>query len=311
MTIVLKAVSDALLLDEQFVNTIAITASKRYKKFQIPKKGGGSRDIHEPSQELKSIQKCLLDTFLSELPIHESAFAYKRGSNIKKHAEVHVENNFLLRLDFKDFFSSIHSIDFYNYVKEMQNNFPKNWQPIDTELLCKLVFKNDKLTIGAVTSAHLSNVLCYEMDKKIALLCSKKNVTYSRYSDDLYFSTVHPDILLKITPEIITIIRELEYPKSLYINRSKTIHSSKKRRRMVTGLIISNDKKVSLGRSKKRELRSLVYKWEGLAVKEKNHLKGTLAYVSDVEPELINQFCKKFGAAKIIQIMKYQVPKTT
>lgn len=310
MTIVVKAVSGALLLDEQFVSTIAITASKRYKKFILPKKGGGYREIYEPSQELKSIQKCLLDTFLSELPVHESAFAYKRGSNIKKHADVHVKNNFLLRLDFKNFFPSIRSYDFFNYVKVMHNHFPKDWQDADTEQFCKLVFRHNKLTIGAVTSAHLSNVLCYEMDKKLALLCSKQNVTYSRYSDDLYFSTLQPGILLKITPQIIKIIRELEYPKNLYINKSKTIHSSKKRRRMVTGLIITNDNKVSLGRSRKRELRSLIYKWEGLTINEKAQLKGSLAYVSDVEPELINQFCKKFGAAKIIQIMKYPVPKT-
>lgn len=74
---------------------------------------------------------------------------------------------------------------------------------------------------------------------------------------------------------------------------------------VVTGLIITNDKKVSLGRSKKREIRSLVYKWETLDHQRKKYLQGYLSYCSSVEPYFINSLCVKFGSTKIRNIQKY------
>lgn len=305
MGILLKSICDTLILEEGFVTTVSITASKRYKEFYINKKDGGKRLIVSPSQELKALQRFILDNLLYSFPIHESAYAYKKSLGIKHNALVHVKNNYLLRIDFKDFFQSITSKDLRSYYETNKDSFPEGWDLEDTFLLSKLVFKSDRLTIGAVTSPCLSNILCYELDELIAIECGKLGVSYSRYSDDLYFSCNAANVLFGIEPIVVKILKNLSYPSSLFINREKTIHSSRKRRRSVTGLVISNTGGLSIGRKNKRLIKSQVYKWDQLDEPTKLHLKGKLNYISDVEPEFINSLCSKFTAGKVLQIIKY------
>ena len=143
------------------------------------------------------------------------------------------------------------------------------------------------------------------MDDKISALCKASNVTYTRYADDLYFSCTEKEILPKLPSEIKKIIRQLDHPTGLWLNLDKTIHSSKKRSMKITGLILTNSGSISIGREKKREIRSLAYNWEKLDSKQKSHLSGYLAYCSSVEPSFINSLCKKYGAALISEIVKY------
>ena len=77
-------------------------------------------------------------------------------------------------------------------------------------------------------------------------------MAYSRYADDLTFSTNRRGVLRQIEVSISGVVRKLRYPR-LEINHHKTIHTSKKHHRRVTGIVLSSDGKVSLGR-KKREL---------------------------------------------------------
>lgn len=302
----LEMLSNKLLLTPEYITTISDTASKRYKHYKIPKNDGKSREIYHPSKELKAIQRCLHDNLLSNMPVHVCAYAYDKGNNILKHATVHKDNNYLLKIDLKDFFPSISGNDIEHFCVNNANMLPCGWSCKDTILLINLTCRYGKLAIGAVTSPVISNIICYDLDSKIKSFCDASEVTYSRYADDLYFSVNEKDVLLGVYDKAHKVLDALPCPYGLRINHNKTTHTSSKHRRVVTGLVLTSDCKVSIGRKKKRYIKSMIHKWNLLAEEEKVSLKGLLSYVNGVEPSFINALCRKYKAKAITDILKYQ-----
>ena len=296
----IEHLSKSLVLTPDFIQEIADTANERYNKFSIPKKNGGTRVIYQPQKELKVLQRALHDHFLKKVPTHQANYAYQEGASIKKNAELHSKNNYLLRLDFIDFFKSITSNDVLHYL--MENKLHDEWTDDDSQLLLKLVCFKGRLTMGSVTSPLLSNLVCKHLDRCISEIAISLGITYSRYADDIYLSTNTKDILFDIPKKIISILRNISYPKNLILNSTKTVHSSRKKKMTVTGLIITNDRTVSIGRKKKREIRSLVHKWDILTLEKKRYLQGYLSYCTSIEPLFINSLCEKFSAKKIKDI---------
>lgn len=303
--LLLKNISSRLVLESAYIEDVAKTASLRYASFHIEKKDGGTREIHHPAKELKAIQRFLHEEYLRKLPIHKVAVAYKQGTSIKANASAHKKAKYLMRLDFKSFFSSISATDVFNFISNNGEKLIEDWSKDDSSLFTKLVCYKNSLTIGSVTSPMLTNAMCYELDAKIFNIATCMDVTYTRYSDDMYFSTSTPHILRKVQKEVISIVKKLQLPNKLKINHNKTHHSSKKDRMIVTGLVITTDNKVSIGRSKKREIRSLIFNWKKLENKQKTYLAGYLSYCKSIEPSFINALCNKYGANILHEIATY------
>lgn len=303
----IEHISESLMLTKPFILQIAENASDYYNKFSVPKKKGGTRVVYQPNKELKLLQRVLHDDLLSKLDVHTSCTAYLKGCSVKLNAERHKDKRFLLRLDFVDFFKSITHNDILFYLREKPIH--PNWTESDSELFLKLVCYKGRLTMGAVTSPMISNLVCHKLDKEIEVLCNPEGITYSRYADDIYLSTNTPNILHLFPIKIIKLLRELSYPKNLIINTSKTLHTSHKRRMQVTGLTITNKGSISIGRSKKREIRSLIHQWDKLSIDKKKYLQGYLSYCVGVEPLFINSLCEKFSARIIKKIQSYKFQK--
>lgn len=302
----LEHLSQNMLLEPPFIEMVANSASKRYKETSIKKKDGSDRIIHQPARELKAIQRVIHNDILSKLPVHTSVYAYRKGINLKNHALAHRKGNFITRLDFRNFFNSIDAADIRKYITNNYSHIDSKWSHNDTELLVKLVCFKGALTIGSPTSPALSNCICHQLDEKTSIFCCEHNISYTRYADDLYFSTIEQNLLFSISHQIIKILRAIDYPKNLWLNKKKTIHSSKKHLRKVTGLVLTPEGNISLGRDKKRMVRSLIFKWSTLSDDERLSLKGYLAFISSVEPDFINRLCRKYGSKKVYDIIKYE-----
>ncbi len=283
-------------LDENFLARIAKTASHRYKTYSIPKKTGGTRVISHPSKELKFLQRWLVDNLFTHLPVHDSVYSYRDGVGIRDHALVHARKNYLLRVDFSNFFPSIKASDIARLLNENRGRFPFRLNNQDIEIVCAIVCKNGQLTIGAPSSPILSNAVLYAVDKYWTTRCKRNDIVYSRYADDMYFSTREPNVLKSMFAEFQKYFRNLESPK-LQINRDKTVFTSRKRKRHVTGLVLSSNNKVSIGRNKKRWVRGLVYKFKNgqLSDEQMSYLRGYLAFVKQVEPSFYRALETKYG----------------
>lgn len=302
---IINYISDNLCMETDDVVDFISTAPHRYKVYSIKKRNGkGFRVIAQPSFELKNLQRLVLNKVSLVLPVHDAALAYNKGRGIKDNAEIHKGSEYLLKMDFKDFFPSITSTDL-NGLLQSANKFSDE----DISLMKNLFLwsKNReeelRLSIGAPSSPFLSNALMYEFDTIMHRMCGDDGVLYTRYADDLSFSTNKKGTLFSIPDFVSNVCRSIEYP-SLEVNNDKTVFSSKKHNRHITGLVISNDGKVSLGRKRKRYIKSLVFKYsrQELDLDKISHLKGLVAFAMDVEPEFVCALTYKYGSEVIREI---------
>ncbi len=281
----------------------ALRASRRYRSYTIPKKSGGSRNIVHPSKELKEFQRYIVSTVFDKFPIHDSVYSYQEGKNVKQMATKHLNARFLLRIDFKDFFPSIKGEHIRLFLKNNMHFLDTIINDYDMTLINLLVCKSNKLTIGAPSSPAISNVILYDLDTFLFDICNKSDITYTRYADDLYFSTTHPDRLKTILPLLKQYLKT--YFIRLVINEDKNIYTSKKRRQQITGLTLTTDKKLSIGRKKKRYIKSLIFKYsqQKTTSEETNYLKGYMSYLYSIEPNYIENLGKKYSNELINELL--------
>ena len=307
---ILGKLSSILAIDEAELYKYVKTAPHRYKTYTIPKRNGkGVRWIAQPSKNLKYLQRAVLDEFMSDLPIHKSAVAYTKGIGIKENAKRHQDNQYILKMDFKDFFPSIHPSVLLTHVKK----YLKEATTMEDRAVIRSMFfwsknksKSYQLSIGAPSSPFISNTIMFDFDSKISNLIGN-DIVYTRYADDLIFSTNKKNVLYDI-PALVKKIIDSGFYKFLTINTSKTIFLSKRNKRMVTGLIIDNCGNTSIGRDKKRYIKSLVHTFSLGKMLEEDvcKLKGYMAFISDVEPEFCMRLRKKYGDNVMGKIMNSQ-----
>ncbi len=296
---VIDSIANKFLIPSNLVRQIAHQAPYKYKFYFIKKRHGGKREIASPTKSIKILQRYLLKEYLSGFNIHNQAYAYVKNRNIKQHAMLHVGNKFLLKLDFYDFFNSITSDDLAEFL---QSKFSGE----DVEVLvnffcCFNKEKNKKyLSIGAPSSPKISNIILYEFDNKVDQFCRENNICYSRYADDLAFSTNEPYILKKILlPAVIRVLANLTTPKQISLNEEKIIFTSRKYKRKLTGLILSNDGSVSIGRDKKRILRAKAHNYHNLMIEEKLNLDGYISFLSEIDAEFAEVLKNKISKGNL------------
>lgn len=285
------------------------TAPHRYKTYAIPKRNGkGFRQIAQPSSAIKIIQKEAVENIIGKLPIHESCMAYIKKKGIKNNAELHMENTYLLKMDFKDFFPSIKPLDLIKHCKKHYENLNET----DDFLVQKLFFWKPKgeaprLSIGAPSSPFISNTIMYEFDCLISEKAQSMDIIYTRYADDLTFTTKTQGVLFEIPKIVKQTCLEIEYPR-LEINDGKTVFSSKRNNRHITGIVITNEGKTSLGRDRKRKIKSFIFKCINgeLNTDEIEYLKGNIAFSKNIEPAFFESLVKKFGGEAIAAICSHQ-----
>jgi len=306
MSELLTKLGASALLSENELMRLVRSAPRRYKVYPIPKRTAGQfRIIAQPAKEVKALQYWAIDNVLNNFPIHPAATAYRANKGIADNARPHREGRFLLKLDFADFFPSIKARDFERYLKQRAPELDDNeivalsrilfWKPKGTRKLC--------LSIGAPSSPLVSNLLMYEFDDQLANFCAKHSIAYTRYADDLSLSASTSGKLKLVEQFVTTLCKEIKSP-NLKLNAEKLVRVSKKHARRITGLIITNDSQISLGRDKKRQIRASVHHFltGRLNADESLRLKGMLAYVKSVEPAFITRLRRKYGAELIRRI---------
>lgn len=292
----------SLLISTPEEETIRLINSSQdaYKRYTIKKKTGGERVIFQPSKATKAIQYSVINLLLRKLPIHDSAMAYRKGipSPLKRNAELHSRFKYSIRIDFKDYFPSIKPADLVYYLKK--NKLELN--DVEFEYIKRTFFPRSYISpglpIGAPGSPIISNIVMFELDEKIDQMSGliSPHFCYTRYADDIIFSSDTKGACADFLDKLPEVLSNNRHPK-LTINKEKTLFMSTKNQRRITGLIITPDRKISLGRSYKRYIKSLAFRFlkNNLSAKELNMLKGHLAYIIDNDPPFFNSLVMKYG----------------
>ena len=179
----LKHLAQLLDIDLNIVSHFCGKPHDFYRVFEIPKRSGGTRIIESPLPELIEAQRWIKTNILDQLYISSAAHGFSKGKTIITNASAHLGNQQILKMDIRDFFPSIRQ----NRIIGLFRSLGYSWKVC--VLLSQVCSSNGRLPQGAATSPALSNILFFAADCRLKALADDLGVTYTRYADDLTFSS--------------------------------------------------------------------------------------------------------------------------
>jgi RNA-directed DNA polymerase len=247
-----------------------IPPAARYSTFWIPKKGGGGRRIDAPNPLLKSLQRSLadrLDECLTEIETaskHKNrlSHAFRHDASIISNAKAHKARRYVLNLDLKDFFPSFNFGRVRGFF--LANNHFKLAESVATTI-AQIACNDGRLPQGSPCSPVLTELLTHFLDIRLARFARHYKCTYSRYADDLTFSTnqkafpaalaVQEGEAWKLGDELRTRVEGSGFT----INNVKTRMQCRGSRQSVTGLVVNE--KVNVAESYYKLVRAMAHRF--------------------------------------------------
>ena len=232
--------------------------ASHYAIFNITKKSGGERKIAAPNEKLKRIQKNLSEILAIIYEPKHCVHSFAHGKNIATNARPHLRAKHILRLDLKDFFPSIH----FGRVRGLFEAQPFDFPRAVSTFLARICCLEGALPQGAPTSPIISNMICLRMDAQLTKLARDYQCKYTRYADDITFSTKKD----RLPKEILKLSSKLQLSKNLIkiikdnffeINFQKVRLSSNKDSKFIAGVKVNT--KLNVARSKSREIRAMLH----------------------------------------------------
>ena len=278
------------LLQVEFLSFVRIVENANYVEFTIPKAKGAKRTIEAPTEYLSILQKRLnnyLQAMYYKIKPNEvfgfvqSAKGEKNPKTIVTNAQKHIGKNQVLNIDLKDFFHSISA----DKVRSLFISYPFGFSEDLATCLALICCWKGRLPMGAATSPVVSNLICLGLDEHLIALSKKYNIEYTRYADDLTFSTNE-----FISEEIIEDIKKVIGENEFKINERKFRLQSKFRQQTVTGVKVNQ--KPNVDRRYIRNIRAILndMKWNGLEKAALKHYKVNVA-----DEKLINTLLLSLG----------------
>ncbi len=241
--------------------------STKYTKFYIPKKSGKYREISAPISPIKIIQRKLKQVLEAVYQPKPATQGFRSNHSIVTNARIHKRRRYVLNLDLDNFFSTIH----FGRVRGMFMGNPYRLNNEVSTILAQICCHDGHLPQGAPTSPIISNMICARLDAKLQQLAKRHQCTYSRYADDITFSTNRSSFpfalahlshigQVEIGKELMDVIIE----NGFQVNSPKTRLQSRSLRQEVTGLTVNRYPNVQ--RRYIKRLRGILYAWKKYGV---------------------------------------------
>lgn len=272
-----------------------------YHTWTIAKRSGGDRTISRPQKKLAAAQQWILDSLLSQTPVHDAAHGFVPGRSTLTGAQPHVGSQIVVNMDLQDFFPTI---DFarvaglfraLGYSPAVATIFallctesPRRVIRSGGETLHAAV-GNRSLPQGACTSPALSNLIAKRLDKRLAGTAKSIGWQYTRYADDLTLST---KVNSSKVGYVLARVRHLAKEEGFVVKESKTRVLRQCTQQSVTGIVVND--RPSIDRKTIREIRAILHraKFEGLEKQNRiDHpnfagwVSGMIAYINMVNPQ--------------------------
>jgi retron-type reverse transcriptase len=242
---------------------------RMYHSFEIAKGKHKKRIINAPDKRLKYLQRKIAPLLDQLYRVRNPVHGFVAERSVKTNAAAHLRKRFVLNIDLKDFFPSITE----KRVKGVLDSLG-----IDSgvsKIIARLSCNNNHLPQGAPTSPVLSNMICFRMDKELLTFAKSARCIYTRYADDITFSSNQPMTAAfggpvppsgHFSPELLVpILRQVFANNGFTINPDKAHYADRNSRRMVTGLKINEI--LNVDRCYVRNIRAALYSVETLGEK--------------------------------------------
>ena len=236
---------------------------EKYEAFSIKKRGGGDRLIEAPVKGLKDIQRDIAHFLEQSYKPRACVFAYVKDRGIVEHAETHIGQRWLLRLDLKNFFHAISILRISGVLRRAPYNLAES--PANT--VARLCTIGRRLPQGSPASPVISNIICKGLDYKLKELAASNKCYYTRYADDIFISnngsTFPPAIATRCedgSAELSETLKKIITDAGFVINIEKTILRKRSERQLVTGIVVN--RKSNVPKEFIKSVRAALYAWE-------------------------------------------------
>lgn len=273
-----------------------------YIRFQIPKKSGGMREISTPHADLARAQSWILQNILEYVPVSGVAHGFVRERGTLTNARSHTGKDVVLNADLKDFFPSITFPRVRGIFQQL------GYSPAVATVLALLCTECPRRTVmyegqtyhvanglralpqGACTSPALSNLCARKLDLRFAALAAKHGWTYTRYADDLTFSSRGEPA--KATALILSRLHHIVKDEHFEVNTAKTRIQRRNAQQSVTGIVVND--RCNVDRKTRRRLRAILHQAEKTGLPAQNRIghdnfagwvNGMLGYVKMINPQ--------------------------
>ena len=229
-----------------------------------------NRIIYIPCDELKAKQRYFLNAI---------KWLYPYKSDTLNSARIHSGKKWILKMDIKSFYDSVPSYEIQRVMSKVCRRINQN----DNSLkYLSLVTINGKLPTGAPTSPHIANACFKKIDKEIMSVSSAFGVDYTRYVDDLTFSSYCKETLEIVEKKVTALLAFHGYK----INPKKTRYISDNKQQNVLGLVVNNYR-VRLPKDFKRKIRAMLHSYAiyicNSSIKETKHLAWDIKRIRQLE----------------------------
>ncbi|NKC19162.1 TIR domain-containing protein [Pseudoalteromonas sp. S4498] len=293
---------------------ILYAQNNQYTSFEVKKKSGKSRLIESPRNSIRILQNKVRPLIEAHYRVKKPVHGFVGGGKgIVSNAEQHKKKNYLLNIDLQDFF---HSVNF-GRVQGIFRNTPFNMGKSAATVLAQLCTYNQRLPQGASTSPVLSNLAAASLDKKLVKIAKRHHLTYTRYADDITFSSNKPFSTMLVDREILEdgtykyragkLIDQAVEDSGFKINHSKTRVQHKSQRQEVTGLVVNDG--VNVNRKFIRKTRAMINEWrkdilaaEIRFIKERYHADEAEIDVSKLDGSILKRAV--YGHLSFIRMVK-------
>ena len=276
------------------------------------------RPISIPQPPLMRVQRWILHRIVGKIPLHSDSYAYRAGSSIRACATRHAGARWLVKLDIRSFFETIDERKVFRVFRDagyvdlvafelarlctrsamhakhidarrfLSRSRDRVIQPYSQEVL-------GFLPQGAPTSGALANLVVHDLDATFSALAQNQRMVYTRYADDLTFSSIEDfnrGQATRLIHDVDIALRKAGF--SLHKKKTRVVPPGG--RKIVLGLLVDRDH-VRLNRAMRSRIAEHVRGVEKFGLSQHvthrgfssidgfvHHVLGLLAFATDVEP---------------------------
>nr|WP_321361954.1 reverse transcriptase family protein [uncultured Hyphomonas sp.] len=223
------------------------------------------RMISVPDDRLMAVQRWINTQILQNLSVNPASTAFKSGSQIVDAAERHCGCRWLIKMDIVNFFESVSEQQVFHVFSSA------GYQPLVAFELARICTRmgqqsfarrgrkwhspeKEDFTIphyyspllghlpqGAPTSPMLANLAMKRFDEIVTAIANDRGLVYSRYADDLSFSTDDESFGRDDARTLISLVKSELGNHGFQSHYAKTKICPPGSRRIVLGLLVDSD----------------------------------------------------------------------
>lgn len=297
---------------------------RNYRYRIVPRRRGLPRVLEAPKARLKEIQRWMLHEILDHVATHDAAQGFTRGRSVVTHARLHTGQAAVLRLDLKDFFSSVSAGRVFGIFRTLgynpsvahvltglaTNTVPQTvWRDAPKVTDPRLVqprfwlgrqLATPHLPQGAPTSPALANLAAFRLDRRLAGLAASMELRYSRYADDLTFSGSAE--LRRRRSHFEGLVAEIARDEGFAVNGDKSALHVAGGRQSVCGVVVNV--RPNLLRAEYDQLKAILHNAARHGPESQNrtgiadfeaHLRGRISWVASLNPSRGEKLRRRFA----------------